>query len=114
MDNADTSMGFTDMTTAVLRELRGERRGATAGSGPADRFVSSGDGSPFFAHHLRRLREASPAAGPQAEPIRRDDGPDSYFSRQAPGIVRRSFEASARTGADVESTRGVQEDPESR
>lgn len=114
MDSADTSIGFTDTTTAVLRELRGERRGATAGPDPADRFVASGDGSPFFAHHLRRLREASPAAGPHAEPIRQDDGPDSYFSRQAPGIVRRTFEASSGTGVAEESARGLQEEPESR
>lgn len=114
MDSADTSLGFTDTTTAVLRELRGERRGATAGPDPADHFVSSGDGSPFFAHHLRRLREASPAAGPHAEPIRQDDGPDSYFSRQAPGIVRRTFEASSGTGAAAESARGLQEEPKSR
>lgn len=121
MDRADTSIGFTDMTAAVLRELRGERRGANAGPDPADHFVSSGDGSPFFAHHLRRLREASPATGPHAEPIRQDDGPDSYFSRQAPGIVRRTFEAPSETGASAgealgesaaESARGLQEEPE--
>lgn len=127
MDSAHTSFGFTGMRAAVLRELRGERRGA-AGDGldPADRFVASGAGSPFFAHHLRPLREASPAAGPQAEPIRRDDGPDTYLSRQAPSIIRRTFETTsgitgpadgeqvALGGDPRESARGLQREPGTR
>lgn len=125
MDSADTSFGYTGTTAALLRELRGERRAATGGLAAADRFVSSGDGSAFFAHHLRPLREASsPPTGPHAEPMRRDDGPDIYRSRQAAGIVRRTFETSsgmsAPSGAEdetsekagAESARGLQEEPE--
>lgn len=124
MDSADTSFGFTDMTAAVLRELRGGRRAGE--TDPADRFVASGDGSPFFAHHLRPLREASPATGPHAEPIRQNDGPDTYLSRRAPGIVRRTFETASgdatRPGteggtseeAGTESARGLQKESENR
>lgn len=115
MDSADTTFGFTDMTTAVLRELRGERRGANVGPDAADHFVASADGGSAFSHHLRRQQEAFSATGPRAESIGRDNGPDIYSNRQAPGIVRRTFEASAqKAGATTESARGLQEEPKSK